>query len=112
MFPDHFSQNDGKLVDFISLKKKPVKHNKSLRISSIMKDDNKRVKKRRKLSQSLVTNRRRDIEEFKPIRQYYHTRTNLPMLENEWDVDSDDCSDDGWLHENSKEVRNERKISY
>jgi VEFS-Box of polycomb protein len=32
-----------------------------------------------------------------PIRQYFHSRSNEPMLPGEWDVDSDDEDDEGWL---------------
>ena len=40
-----------------------------------------------------------------PLRQYFHSRTNAPMLEGEWDLDSDDESDDHWLHKMSEAVR-------
>ena len=39
-----------------------------------------------------------------PVRQYFHSRSNEPMLEGEWDVDSDDEEDDGWLIKMSEEV--------
>ena len=41
-----------------------------------------------------------------PIRQYFHSRTNLPM--EEWnDVDSDDESDDEWLHKMNADLMEE-----
>ena len=40
-----------------------------------------------------------------PIRQYYHSRTNLPLSQYGWEHDSDDDSDDEWYHGNCKEVR-------
>jgi len=40
-----------------------------------------------------------------PIRQYYHSRTNMPILAGEWDQDSDDDSNNEWLHRDSEEVR-------
>jgi hypothetical protein len=42
-----------------------------------------------------------------PIRQYFHSRTNLPMAQDEWMVDSDDEIDETWLHEMSSELLNE-----
>jgi len=39
-----------------------------------------------------------------PIRQYFHSRTNEPMLEGEWDLDSDDEPDETWLHKMSEAV--------
>lgn len=39
-----------------------------------------------------------------PVRQYFHSRANEPMLEGEWDVDSDDEEDEGWLTKMSEEV--------
>ena len=39
-----------------------------------------------------------------PIRQYFHSRSNEPMLQGEWDVDSDDEEDEGWLTKMSEEV--------
>ena len=39
-----------------------------------------------------------------PFRQYYHSRTNLPMHGDEWDYDSDDHPDDNWIHRISEEV--------
>lgn len=40
-----------------------------------------------------------------PIRQYFHSRSNEPILEGEWDEDSDDEEDEGWLTKMSEEVR-------
>lgn len=40
----------------------------------------------------------------RPLRQYFHSRTNLPMLEGGWDDDSDDEPDDTWLHKMSEQV--------
>ena len=40
-----------------------------------------------------------------PIRQYYHSKHIIPMKTTEWDMDSDDESDDDWLHDTNKEVR-------
>ena len=42
-----------------------------------------------------------------PIRQYFHSRTNLPMAQDDWMVDSDDEIDETWLHEMSSELLNE-----
>mmetsp|Transcript_31207 Transcript_31207/g.45689 ORF Transcript_31207/g.45689 Transcript_31207/m.45689 type:complete len:274 (+) Transcript_31207:103-924(+) len=39
-----------------------------------------------------------------PCRQYYHSKTNLPMLEGDWEVDSDDESDDVWYHRMGDEL--------
>jgi len=36
------------------------------------------------------------------IRQYYHSRTNLPMLDNDWLHDSDEENDDNWLQKMSE----------
>jgi hypothetical protein len=38
------------------------------------------------------------------IRQYYHSRSNEPMLKGAWDVDSDDEEDEEWLTKMSEEV--------
>lgn len=40
-----------------------------------------------------------------PLRQYYHSRTNEPMQEGEWCLDSDDEEDDDWLHQMGEAVR-------
>jgi hypothetical protein len=40
-----------------------------------------------------------------PIRRYFHSRTNAPMLYGDWDVDSDDEPDETWLNRMSEEVR-------
>jgi len=42
-----------------------------------------------------------------PIRQYYHSRSNEPMLEGAWDVDSDDEEDEEWLTKMSEELVDE-----
>jgi len=34
-----------------------------------------------------------------PIRQYFHSRNNLPISRGEWEIDSDDEPDDDWLHQ-------------
>lgn len=34
-----------------------------------------------------------------PIRQYFHSRNNLPISRAEWEIDSDDEPDDDWLHQ-------------
>ena len=39
-----------------------------------------------------------------PIRQYFHSRSNEPILQGEWDEDSDDEEDEGWLTKMSEEV--------
>jgi VEFS-Box of polycomb protein len=39
-----------------------------------------------------------------PIRQYFHSRSNEPMLPGEWDIDSDDEEDERWLTKMSDEV--------
>jgi VEFS-Box of polycomb protein len=40
-----------------------------------------------------------------PLRQYYHSRTNEPMLDRDWGLDSDDEEDDDWLHQMGEAVR-------
>ena len=40
-----------------------------------------------------------------PLRQYFHSRTNEPMLDGEWCFDSDDEPDDDWIHQMAEEVR-------
>lgn len=42
-----------------------------------------------------------------PIRQYFHSRTNLPISHQEWMVDSDDEPDDSWLHQMSSDLMEE-----
>ena len=42
-----------------------------------------------------------------PMRQYFHSQTNLPMSHGEWMVDSDDEIDETWLHEMSSELLDE-----
>jgi len=42
-----------------------------------------------------------------PIRQYYHSRSNEPMLEGEWDIDSDEEEDENWLVRMSEELLDE-----
>lgn len=42
-----------------------------------------------------------------PVRQYYHSKTMLPMQKDEWDYDSDDHPDDHWLHKVSEEMIDE-----
>jgi hypothetical protein len=42
-----------------------------------------------------------------PIRQYFHSRTNLPMSHGEWMVDSDDEIDETWLSDMSSELLDE-----
>jgi len=42
-----------------------------------------------------------------PLRQYFHSRTNLPMLEGEWEEDSDDEPDETWLHKMSEQLLDE-----
>jgi hypothetical protein len=43
---------------------------------------------------------RYDLDDKVPIRQYYHSKTKQPMLNGDWDVDSDDDStDDSWLRQ-------------
>ena len=39
-----------------------------------------------------------------PIRQYYHSQTNLPMPPGDWDIDSDDEVDDTWLRNMSADL--------
>ena len=40
-----------------------------------------------------------------PVRQYFHSRSNEPMLPGEWDVDSDDEEDERWLTNMGEQVR-------
>lgn len=42
-----------------------------------------------------------------PVRQYFHSRSNEPMLPGEWDVDSDDEDDEGWLTIMSEQLMDE-----
>ena len=39
-----------------------------------------------------------------PIRQYYNSKTKEPKVLEQWDIDSDDESDDEWLHQMSEKV--------
>ena len=39
-----------------------------------------------------------------PVRQYYRSRSNVLMQENDWECDSDEDSDEGWLQRYSQEV--------
>ncbi len=42
-----------------------------------------------------------------PIRQYYHSHTNLPMINDDWMGDSDDDIDEDWVQEMSSELLDE-----
>jgi len=42
-----------------------------------------------------------------PVRQYYHSKTNLPKRHNEWNYDSDDESDDSWMEMKSNQLIDE-----
>lgn len=42
-----------------------------------------------------------------PIRQYYHSHTNLPMTTDEWMEDSDEDIDEKWVQEMSSELLDE-----
>lgn len=42
-----------------------------------------------------------------PIRQYYHSHTNLPMINDDWMGDSDDDVDEDWVQEMSSELLDE-----
>jgi hypothetical protein len=44
---------------------------------------------------------------FIPARQYYHSKTNLPKRQNEWNYDSDDESDDSWMEMKSNQLIDE-----
>jgi len=39
-----------------------------------------------------------------PIRQYFHSRSNEPMLDGEWNIDSDEEDDERWLTKMSEEL--------
>ena len=39
-----------------------------------------------------------------PLRQYFHSRSNLAMNKDDWDIDSDEESDDEWLRQHRREV--------
>jgi len=39
-----------------------------------------------------------------PIRQYFHSRSNEPMLYGDWDIDSDEEDDERWLTKMSEEL--------
>lgn len=40
-----------------------------------------------------------------PVRQYYHSRSRLPMRTGDWEEDSDDESDDEWIDDLGRAVR-------
>ena len=42
-----------------------------------------------------------------PLRQYYHASTNLPMTHSDWMKDSDEETDETWLHEMQSELLDE-----
>lgn len=42
-----------------------------------------------------------------PVRQYYHSKTNLPKRHAEWKDDSDDESDDSWIQMKSNQLIDE-----
>ena len=42
-----------------------------------------------------------------PIRQYFHSHTNLPMTNDDWMEDSDDDIDENWVQEMSSELLDE-----
>jgi hypothetical protein len=42
-----------------------------------------------------------------PLRQYFHSRTSLPMAPGEWLEDSDDETDNSWRHAMSAELLEE-----
>eukprot|EP00968_Pinguiococcus_pyrenoidosus_P022996 scaffold3504_cov240-Pinguiococcus_pyrenoidosus.AAC.16 len=44
---------------------------------------------------------------FAPVRQYYHSRTYLPLLPSEVDIDSDEELDDDWMQQESERLINE-----
>lgn len=48
------------------------------------------------------------LKQLGPIRQYYHSRTNLPISRSKWDKDedSDDEDDDNWIRQLGERVRN------
>ena len=39
-----------------------------------------------------------------PVRQYYHSQTNLPLLEGDWDQDSDEEATENWIIRENGEV--------
>lgn len=51
--------------------------------------------------------RRIGPDDFVPVRQYYHSKTNLPKRQNEWQYDSDDESDDSWMEMKSNQLIDE-----
>lgn len=48
--------------------------------------------------------RRKQTEPKWPRQQYYHSRSRIPMRVDDWDVDSDDGSDDEWVHQYAQGV--------
>ena len=46
---------------------------------------------------------------FVPQRQYYHSMSRIPMSQDEWEVDSDDLSEDEWRDEFNAAVSGCRK---
>jgi len=42
-----------------------------------------------------------------PLRQYFHSRSNLAMNKDDWDIDSDEESDDEWLRQHRRELTND-----
>jgi hypothetical protein len=49
-----------------------------------------------------------------PLRQYYHSRTNLPFSKSDWDndADSDDEEDDHWIRELGESVSMNSMVIY
>jgi len=53
---------------------------------------------------SLKRKRVTEASDIRPIRQYFHSKNLVPMQPHEWNEDSDDESDEMWMHTISDEV--------
>jgi len=85
----------------------PIDFVKRSLVNIVSMDKATRVKKMRLLNEqgapsSAVTQFQPNSDE--PVRQYYHSRTNEPMVDGEWDHDSDEESDKAWFEKMSEDV--------
>mmetsp|Transcript_62832 Transcript_62832/g.185557 ORF Transcript_62832/g.185557 Transcript_62832/m.185557 type:complete len:264 (+) Transcript_62832:1019-1810(+) len=106
-WPPYEPQHKEHLVDFVFIRRDkqlcfpspPFANIPSHKIAKL--DSNERKKRVRLLEMQAAgqetVSRYTHCDRF-PVRQYYHSRTKLPMLDNEWEEDSDEEPDDSWLH--------------
>eukprot|EP00543_Licmophora_paradoxa_P001395 CAMPEP_0202459278 /NCGR_PEP_ID=MMETSP1360-20130828/34258_1 /ASSEMBLY_ACC=CAM_ASM_000848 /TAXON_ID=515479 /ORGANISM="Licmophora paradoxa, Strain CCMP2313" /LENGTH=295 /DNA_ID=CAMNT_0049080275 /DNA_START=1 /DNA_END=888 /DNA_ORIENTATION=+ len=85
----------------------PIDFVKRSLVNIVSMDKATRVKKMRLLNEqgapsSAVTQFQPNSDE--PVRQYYHSRTNEPMVDGEWDHDSDEESDKAWFEKMSEDL--------